>query len=209
VLVVFQGTCSRPSLGAYESTAGHMFVRASHSLMRKRVRQGINARDATLRYVLCVAANRSAWCVRGVGTVCRITRMQRHQLRGHPFMYVANSHATRSHNGWREQVWGIPIQRTHDTRACTRVLERRKMRTDEPTHKKLKLLCWAHMQMRGEKRFHSALHDQTQRESLAWPAGCMRSTCVVASDKQAMRLESQEHAHEATIISLTEQCAIG
>jgi hypothetical protein len=78
LVVVFQGTCSRPSLGAYESTAGHMFVRASHSLMRKRVHQGINARDATLRYVLCVAANRSAWCVRGVGTVCRITRMQRH-----------------------------------------------------------------------------------------------------------------------------------
>jgi hypothetical protein len=69
VLVAFHAGCSRPSVGADESTAGHMFVRASHSLMRKRGRQDINARDATLRYVLGAAANRSARCVR-VGTVC-------------------------------------------------------------------------------------------------------------------------------------------
>jgi hypothetical protein len=178
------------SLGACESTTGHMFVRASYSLMRKHVRQGINARDATLRYVLRAAANRSASRVR-VGTVCRITRMQRHQLRGHPFVYVANGHATRSHGGWREQVCGIPIQRTHDTRACTRVLERRTMLAEEPTHKKLKLLCWAHnaRSVRKDSTVHCMqciLHDEPQRDSHAWPAwpaGCMGSTCVVASDK--------------------------
>jgi hypothetical protein len=64
-----------------------------------------------------------------------VTRMQRHHAaEGSPLcvcMHVAS--------GWREQVWGIPIQRTHDARACTRVLERRTMLAD--TQKKLKLLC--------------------------------------------------------------------